>query len=956
MSEYKDILQHYGMPRRSGRYPWGSGENPYQRTNLFKGWVTDQKDAGISAKDIYKVARDAGCENTVVIRALIDAKFDEKTIMDAAGINSSRYRAIVSIGSEEEKAERNALIRQYIMRDQMSNSAIAQKMGLNESTIRSIRKNLDDNEKKGNMAVAEALKDSLEKSEGGMLDVGKGSENYIGVSRTRLNVALNILEEQGYKVQNHKVQQAFTGESTNLLILTKGDTEWKYVKNNMDKITPLGDFYCEDDSNGIIKVKPPTSISSKRVGVRYAEEGGTDKDGVIELRRGVDDLSLGKSAYAQVRIKVDGTHYIKGMAVYSDDMPKGIDIIVNSNKKKGTPLLSDDPDAKQVLKPLKDLDPKSTDPFGAALQASGQSTYIDKNGKEQLSPINKLNEEGNWDAWGKTLSAQFLSKQPVPLAKQQLKIAYDDNVDELNDILSIPNPTVRKKLLEDFAGGCESDATDLSAAKLPGQRVQVLLPMSTLKDNEAYAPNYNNGDRVVLIRYPHSGKFEIPELIVNNNNAEGRKIYGAQAKDMIGVKPIVASQLSGADFDGDTVMVIPNNDGKIKTEKMIKELAEFDNKASFPAYEGMKRMTKQERGKQMGIVTNLIADMTAQGAPQDEVIRAVKHSMVVIDAYKHNLDWKTSEKVFDIAQLKKTYQTRTDPETGEVHTGGAGTLMTRAKSETHIPHRRLKYVSEMTPDELKRYKNGELIYKETGKVSNKFNKKTGQWEKIPKTMSVPKMETVSDARQLMSDDAWPIEKAYADYANKMKALAQTARKEAIATPKAKYSAAAAKEYAHEVAHLKSEYEKMKMNAPRERMATIYYNLKIKEAKENDPTLYDDKDKYKKMKARYLAEGRAKYGAKKGNISFTDREWEAINAGAVSPTLFSGLIANIDADNLRKMALPQKDGAKLTASEIKQIKALANRTKADGTKAYTTAEIARKFGISASTVSSTLAKG
>lgn len=29
--EETDELEHYGTPRHSGRYPWGSGENPYQR-------------------------------------------------------------------------------------------------------------------------------------------------------------------------------------------------------------------------------------------------------------------------------------------------------------------------------------------------------------------------------------------------------------------------------------------------------------------------------------------------------------------------------------------------------------------------------------------------------------------------------------------------------------------------------------------------------------------------------------------------------------------------------------------------------------------------------------------------------------------------------------------------------------------------------------------------------------
>ena len=62
-----------------------------------------------------------------------------------------------------------------------------------------------------------------------------------------------------------------------------------------------------------------------------------DKDGVIEIRSGVDDLSLGDSHYAQVRILVDGNTYLKGMAVYSDDLPDGVDVMFNTNKKKRHP-------------------------------------------------------------------------------------------------------------------------------------------------------------------------------------------------------------------------------------------------------------------------------------------------------------------------------------------------------------------------------------------------------------------------------------------------------------------------------------------------------------------------------------------------------------------------------------------------------------------------------------------
>lgn len=76
-------------------------------------------------------------------------------------------------------------------------------------------------------------------------------------------------------------------------------------------------------------------------------------DGVIQIRRGCEDLNLGRAMYAQVRIGVNGTHYAKGMCVYGDDsiFPPGCDILINSNKKKGTPVLGKGDDT--VLKEQK---------------------------------------------------------------------------------------------------------------------------------------------------------------------------------------------------------------------------------------------------------------------------------------------------------------------------------------------------------------------------------------------------------------------------------------------------------------------------------------------------------------------------------------------------------------------------------------------------------------------------
>ena len=88
------------------------------------------------------------------------------------------------------------------------------------------------------------------------------------------------------------------------------------------------------------------------------------------------------------------------------------------------------------------------------------------------------------------------------------------------------------------------------------------LPLERMKETEVYAPNFKNGEHVCLVRYPHSGPTEIPDLIVNNKNKEAISIFGKTPKDCVVINPKVAAQLSGADFDGDSVVVIPNKGGK----------------------------------------------------------------------------------------------------------------------------------------------------------------------------------------------------------------------------------------------------------------------------------------------------------------------------------------------------------------------------------------------------------
>lgn len=47
-----ETLMHYGVPRRSGRYPWGSGERPYQGLTSMQRTGIKKKDRKRS-KDVY---------------------------------------------------------------------------------------------------------------------------------------------------------------------------------------------------------------------------------------------------------------------------------------------------------------------------------------------------------------------------------------------------------------------------------------------------------------------------------------------------------------------------------------------------------------------------------------------------------------------------------------------------------------------------------------------------------------------------------------------------------------------------------------------------------------------------------------------------------------------------------------------------------------------------------------
>ena len=870
-----DILVHYGTPRHSGRYPWGSGKDPYQSA---KGFFAERQRL-----------RDQGLSDTEIARAW--------------GMSTTEFRAIgMHLGEEKRAGDISRAVR--MKQVGLPNTVIAEKMGINESSVRNLLSKDTRETRSGVNKTADILAEQAKKYK--YIEYGAGVELNMGCSDATLRTAVEVLKQRGYVTNEVYIKQAGSDKFTTLKVLSPPGTKRYDLMANRDKIRTPG-IAADLDGAFTTGIKKPSSISSKRVKVRYDEDGGTDMDGVIQIRRGVKDLSLGNSTYAQVRIAVDGTHYLKGMAMYSDDLPKGVDVVFNTNKKKGTPKLG--PKDNTVLKPMK-KDPDN--PFGATIRK--QLYFKGKDGKQKLSAINIVNDEGTWDKWSQSLASQFLSKQSPLLAKKQLAKVLESKQKQYDDIMKLTNPSLRKKLLISLADDCDSSSVHLKAKSLPGQSSQVILPLPHMKKNEIYAPNYRDGEVVSLVRYPHGGTFEIPQLVVNNRNKKARRILG-QVTDAVGIHPSVAERLSGADFDGDSVVVIPHR-GKtrIKATKPLKGLEGFDPKRAYPKYDGMKVMSDTQT--QMGKISNLITDMTIKGASEQELARAVRHSMVVIDAEKHQLNYKQSERDNGIAALKKKYQS-----------GGASTLISRASGEKRIPKRKTRSAREgggIDP------KTGKKVWVETGESYI-----DSRGKKVLRTEKAPRMALTDDAYSLSSGTR--MENLYAEHANSLKALANKARKEAVSQPRVEKNPQAARRYSREVAELKAQINVARKAKPLERQAQVIANGVVDAKVRSNPDMpYKDRAKVTAM-ALKTARQRLGYDRNATRIRPTPLQYRAIQEGAVSQSMIDQILESADLDHLKSLAMP-KQTQPLTRRQ-------ANRISIYRKNGSTIAEIADALGIS-----------
>ena len=220
--------------------------------------------------------------------------------------------------------------------------------------------------------------------------------------------------------------------------------------------------------------------------------------------------------------------------------------------------------------------------------------------------------------------------------------------------------------------------------------------------------------------------------------------------------------------------------------------------------------------------------------------------------------------------------------------------------------------------------NGKYIYRETGKTVTRMQKST-------------QMAEVDDARLLSSGR--PVEERYAKFANDLKAMANQARLEQLSTGRLKYSKTANEVYKDAVDSLGEKLKTAEKNSPRERQAQIIANNYIAAIKRDNPDL--ERKELKKISDRALKEARTKVGAQRTPIEITDREWEAIQSGAISDSNLERMLKYTDTDELRKRATPRQT-KELNPARQSLIRSL----KSSG---YTNAEIAKRLDTSISTV-------
>lgn len=242
-------LAHYGILRRSGRYPWGSSGNVQSIYESFIDTIENHRKDGWSEVEIAK----------------------------AYSISTTELRAAKSIAKNELRAAKIAQA-QRLKDKGLSNIAIGERMNLNESSVRSLL----EPGKKEKTDIIKTTSDMLRKEveDKKYVDVGVGVENHIGISKTRLNTAVAVLKEEGYQLHYIKIPTG-PNQYTKQKVLTKKDITYSEVYRDRDNVKQIN-LNTEDQGRTYTgKILPPIGVNKNRIQVVYGDEGGAELDGVI---------------------------------------------------------------------------------------------------------------------------------------------------------------------------------------------------------------------------------------------------------------------------------------------------------------------------------------------------------------------------------------------------------------------------------------------------------------------------------------------------------------------------------------------------------------------------------------------------------------------------------------------------------------------------------------------------
>ena len=220
--EFEDsepYIEHYGMPRRSGRYPWGSGDNPYQHgSGDFISRVEALRKENITYTDPETGQIYTG--DTAVAKTL--------------GMSTTQLRARLAMAKNERRAT------QYdkavsMREDGHTLQEIADALGMpNESSVRSLLNKESAERMNKAITTANTLKALVD--EKGLIDVGDGVDTELHISKEKLNQALEILQDEGYEVYGFGLPQLTNpGKQTNFKVIAPPGTTYSEVYALRDK-------------------------------------------------------------------------------------------------------------------------------------------------------------------------------------------------------------------------------------------------------------------------------------------------------------------------------------------------------------------------------------------------------------------------------------------------------------------------------------------------------------------------------------------------------------------------------------------------------------------------------------------------------------------------------------------------------------------------------------------------